>query len=179
MEMRFVQKSDAPRLLVIYAPYVIDSSVSFELELPSVTEFENRIGEYSAQFPWLVMEEEGVIIGYAYASTHRARRAYQWSVECSVYIDPEHHGRKIGRTLYEELFRVLKLQGVMTVLAGITQPNEASVKFHEALGFEFLGFYRDIGFKLGKWLDTGWWQLHLYPAGRKPVPPPMPLRPYR
>ncbi|MFZ4715466.1 MAG: arsinothricin resistance N-acetyltransferase ArsN1 family B [Bacteriovoracaceae bacterium] len=159
--IRSVKKEDAERLIEIYAPCIINSPISFETEVPSLDEFQKRIEEVTSKFPWLVLEENGVVLGYAYASTHRIRSAYAWSVECTVYVDQKFHGKGIGTKLYKELFRLLKDQGVANVLAGITIPNIGSVKIHESLGFEQVATYKDIGFKNGQWWDVGWWQLQL------------------
>lgn len=173
MKIRFATPNDAVRLLEIYAPYVLETPISFETEVPELSEFKQRIQDTSAKFPWLVCETEGPIAGYAYASAHRSRCAYEWSVESTVYVDGRHHGKGIGRELYQELFRCLKAQGVVNVFAGITQPNEGSVRLHESLGFVPIGRFKDIGFKQGKWWDVGWWQLQLQkPSHPSPLKSP-------
>lgn len=170
MKTRFATTGDAARMLEIYAPYVLESPISFETEVPDLGEFQERIREITAKFPWLVYEIEGVVVGYAYASTHRSRCAYEWSVESTVYVDKKHHGKGIGTELYQELFGLLKAQGAVNVFAGITQPNERSVRLHESLGFTGVGIFKDIGFKQGKWWDVGWWQLQLQkPEHPKPL----------
>jgi len=159
--IRSAKSTDAAAMLGIYAPSILETPASFETELPSLAEFTARFHEYQSKFPWLVWEEGGEVRGYAYASTHRTRAAYAWSVECTAYVQAGQGRRGIGRSLYTELFKRLKAQGVVTVLAGITLPNAASVGLHESLGFRHLGTYADIGFKFGKWWDVGWWQLQL------------------
>jgi phosphinothricin acetyltransferase len=161
MKIRSVRPEDAEQILEIYSPHVTDTPVSFETEVPTLLEFKKRIEEYTAKFPWIVAEINGEIAGYAYASTHRSRAAYEWSVECSVYIDKSHQGKKIGTALYAKLFEMIKAQGAVNVYAGITLPNEGSIRLHESMGFFPIGTFKDVGFKLGKWWDVGWWQLQL------------------
>lgn len=139
-------------------------------------EIEGRMREVMARFPWLVCEgDDGQVVGYSYASPHRSRCAYEWSVESAIYVDTAFARRGVGKRLYQELFVRLRAQGVVNVLAGITLPNTASVGLHEALGFTPIGRYRDIGFKLDQWWDVGWWQLQLQrPERPEPLsrPPP-------
>lgn len=161
MKIRSVTPDDAARILEIYGPFVLDTPVSFETEIPSLQEMRNRIAEISEKFPWLVCEQESYVVGYAYAGPHRSRCAYAWSVEVTVYLDPKFHGRGIGKALYGKLFELLREQGAVNAFAGITLPNQASVGIHEAMGFTKIGQFKDIGFKLGKWWDTGWWQLQI------------------
>lgn len=158
--IRLATAQDAEQILAIYAPFVTDTAVSFELEPPSAEEMRNRIEETQSRYPWLVWEGERVL-GYAYASSHRARPAYQWSVEVSVYVHPASRRIGVARQLYTDLFGRLRDQGYCNAYAGITLPNEASVGFHESMGFQPVGVYTKIGFKLGKWQDVGWWQLRL------------------
>jgi phosphinothricin acetyltransferase len=148
----------------IYAPYVLDTAISFEQEPPSAEEIERRIGAIGARFPWLIAEEDGVVIGYAYASAHHERAAYRWAADVAVYIDREHRRRGAGRALYETLLSLLERQGLFVACAGITLPNPASVALHETCGFEPIGVYPRIGWKLGSWHDVGWWQRELRPA---------------
>ena len=156
--------ADAQPCLDIYAPFISDSSVSFEERVPTVEEFRERIRATTAAYPWLVLEVAGLVVGYAYASQHRPRAAYRWAADVTVYIGPEHRGRGVGRRLYTELFDRLRGQGIRTVCAGVTVPNEASVGLHQAMGFEPVGVYRRIGWKAGAWHDVMWLQLELVPA---------------
>jgi phosphinothricin acetyltransferase len=131
---------------------------------------EQRIAATLPHFPWLVEEQQGQVVGYAYASRHHERAAYQWSVNVSVYIDEAHRRRGVGRALYTKLFDLLRQQGLCGAYAGITLPNAGSVGLHESLGFRPVGIYRAVGHKLGAWYDVGWWQLSL--CERIPDPPP-------
>lgn len=165
---------DAAACAAIYAPYVIDSPVSFEETAPDAAAFAARIARTAATHPWLVHEHEGAVVGFAYATPHRERAAYRWAAEASVYLDGAHRARGIGRALYEALFERLRAQNIRIVCAGISLPNDASVALHEALGFEPVGVYRGIGWKAGAWRDVGWWQLRLLPDGDGPPPEPLP-----
>jgi L-amino acid N-acyltransferase YncA len=168
---------DAAACAAIYAPFVSESAVSFEVEPPDAAEFARRIGTNSASYPYLVAESDaGETIGFAYAGTHRARAAYRWAAEVSVYIHGEHRRRGVGRALYGELLPLMRRQGLRIALAGITLPNDSSVALHEAMGFAPVGIYKGIGFKAGSWRDVGWWQLDLGPAidGTPVEPSPSP-----
>lgn len=173
--IRTVKISDAGRLIEIYAPYVL-TPITFETSVPTVEDFTSRIEDYTQKYPWFVWEENGHILGYAYASSHRSRCAYAWSAECSIYIDEKYRGKGIGKKLYQKLFACLKEQGVISVLAGITLPNPTSIKIHESFGFEQIATYKNIGFKTGQWWDVGWWQLQLdKPVEPRPLLPPIRL----
>ncbi len=164
--LRSITQNDAARIVEIYAPYVQGTAISFETEVPTIEEMKNRITEITEKFPWLVFESEGVVVGYAYASAHRSRCAYAWSVEVSVYLDTNFHRQGIGRKLYEKLFQLLKEQGAVNAFAGIALPNEGSVKLHESMGFKKIGQFEDIGYKHEKWWDVGWWQMKLQQPDR-------------
>ncbi len=161
---------DAAACAAIYAPFVSDSAVSFELVAPDGPEMARRIESTHA---WLVAETDGVLAGFAYGGSHRARAAYRWATEVSVYVHPQHRRRGVGRALYGELLPLLARRGLQVALAGITLPNPGSVALHEAIGFQPVGVYRRIGWKEGGWHDVGWWQLELAPA-REDAPPPEP-----
>lgn len=167
-------RSDAAALLAIYAPYVVGSAFTFELEAPSVAEFSDRIEQVSAKTPWLVCEREGMVAGYAYASEHRSRKAYQWSVEVSVYVREVFRKQGVARELYGILFARLQELGYFNAYAGISLPNGPSIALHESLAFEAIGVYRSIGYKLGAWHDVGWWQLQLQPYIENPPQPKLP-----
>ena len=160
---------DAAACAAIYAPYVEDGPISFEERAPDAAEFARRIDDSHA---WLVAEEEGEAVGFAYASSHRSRPAYRWSVDVSVYVAAGRQREGHGRGLYEALFADLRERGFRVACAGVTLPNEASVALHERLGFEPVGVYRGIGWKTGAWRDVGWWQLELSPGAEDPPPEP-------
>jgi phosphinothricin acetyltransferase len=169
--IRLARESDTPQMLSIYAPVVRETAISFELEPPAEDEFRRRVTDTLRRTPWLVCEERGDIAGYAYAGQYRARAAYQWSVEVSVYVSAAHRRRGVARALYASLFECLRVQGYYRAYAGISLPNAASVELHERLGFGSIGAYRSVGYKLGKWHDVGWWQLALRESGSSPSPP--------
>lgn len=162
---------DASACAAIYEPFVRDSAVSFEVEAPSADEMAGRIEQIATTHHWLVAERDEQVAGFAYASPHREREAYRWAADVTVYVDPAHHRHGIARQLYEELFRLLRMQHVHVACAGISLPNAASVGLHEALGFTLVGVYRDIGYKAGAWRDVGWWRLPLLPADGLPQEP--------
>ena len=169
--IRLATEFDAARMLDIYAPAIRESAISFEVELPSEQEFQERIRDTLARTPWLVCELDGRVAGYAYAGPHREREAYRWSLDTAVYIDAAHYRRGIGRALYEALFACLRLQGYANAYAGITLPNPASVGLHEGMGFKLVGVYRNVGFKRGAWHDVGWWDLALQEHAPTPAEP--------
>jgi L-amino acid N-acyltransferase YncA len=142
--------------------------VSFEEVPPSVAEVADTI---AASHAWLVAEAGGEVVGFAYGGPHRARAAYRWSVDVSVYLAAHATGRGLGRALYGELLPLLSQLGYVSAFAGITLPNAASVGLHEALGFTPVGVYRNVGFKHGAWRDVGWWEYRLREATAAPVEP--------
>jgi phosphinothricin acetyltransferase len=169
--IRLARPGDAADMLVIYAPVVRDTVISFELQVPSGDEMRARIEKTLATHPWLVEERDNRVVGYAYASQHRARAAYQWSVDVSCYVHPDARGKGVGGGLYRALLAILRRQGFQSAFAGIALPNAASVRLHESVGFTPIGVYRESGFKLGAWHDTGWWQCRLGDAPANPEPP--------
>jgi phosphinothricin acetyltransferase len=174
MIIRPVALDHAEQIAGIYAPSVENSHISFEERAPTADEMRERIGSYTKTHPWIVAMEDAEILGYAYACTHRARPAYRWAAETAIYVRESAQGRGIGKALYHELLRLLKLQHFHGVYAGITLPNDASIALHRSVGFTPVGVYREIGFKNGAWRDTSWWQLRLErtsaPAGEPLVP---------
>lgn len=170
-EIRFVSINDAKMILDIYRPYVQDTAISFEITVPTEEEMQNRIDKVMREYPWLVSTSSGLINGYAYASRHRNRAAYQWSVDVSIYVKQNAHEKGIGKELYQALFQVLTIQGYYNAYAGITLPNPASVGLHEKMGFTSIGIYKDVGFKLNAWHDVGWWQLQLSEKNINPQSP--------
>ncbi|MEE2775930.1 MAG: GNAT family N-acetyltransferase [Acidobacteriota bacterium] len=156
----------------MYAPIVRETAISFEESPPTVEEMADRIGVTLESFPWLVCDE-GRVAGYAYAGSYRSRGAYRWSAETTVYVSEDHRRQGLAAALYTSLLALLELQGFRTALAGITQPNEASVSIHERLGFKPIGIFESVGFKLGDWRDVGWWRRPLgdsAPRDRPPLP---------
>ncbi len=171
LKIRLATAADAAGMLEIYAPFVSDTSITFETEVPGHQAFQNRIRHYMEFCPWLVAEDKGKIIGYAYAYRHRERTAYQWSVECSVYIHPDFLRRSIASRLYEKLFLILRSQGFRNIYAVINLPNDRSVALHERLGFRYFATYEQVGYKLGQWKNVGWWRLILGEFGDDPAAP--------
>ncbi|HQU56457.1 MAG: arsinothricin resistance N-acetyltransferase ArsN1 family B [Chitinophagaceae bacterium] len=159
VKIRLATPADATAILAIYAPYIEQTSLTFEIEVPSVDAFANRIKTYLQSWPWLVSEVDGKIVGYAYASQYRERVAYQWSIECSVYVDEDFHGTGIAKALYTSLFEIVKRQGFNNIYAVINLPNDQSVAFHEKCGFQYFATYEQVGYKLGRWKNVGWWRL--------------------
>jgi L-amino acid N-acyltransferase YncA len=157
--------------LKIYAPYIENTSFTFETEVPTTDAFAERITSYLTNWPWLVMEDDGIIAGYAYASRYRERVAYQWSVECSVYVHDDYQRKGIAKALYETLFAILAKQGFRNVYAVINLPNDNSVVLHERLGFNYFATYEQVGYKLGQWKNVGWWRLILNELDDEPAAP--------
>lgn len=164
MTFREATRADIAAMLEIYRPYVESTTVSFEYETPSLEEFSARFERITGSFPWLVAEEDGVIAGYAYADRAFERRAYAWDADLSVYIDRRFQGRGIGRRFYELLEEALFFMGYVHVYALVTEENASSRAFHEAMGYEKMCVMKDVGFKMGKWLDVIWYEKTLRTA---------------
>jgi len=154
-KIRFITLADASAVLEIYKPYVLNTYITFEYEVPAIEEWQSKIKKIMVKYPWLVCEYQGEIVGYAYGSTHREK----------------FHRRGIAGALYETLFAMLKLQGYVNVYAGVGLPNNKSEEFHKALGFSELGIFKNIGYKLRTWHDTKWFQLHLTDHIKNPPAP--------
>ena len=154
--IRIATEADVPAILEIYAPYVTATTVTFEYEVPALDEFLVRFRTVTRDFPWLVWEEDGEILGYAYACRPFERTAYSWCAEPSIYLRPAAQGQGIGRKLYNALEQLLKLQGYRVLLALITGENTGSLAFHEKLGYFFAGELKGCGYKLGRWLSVFW-----------------------
>ena len=169
--IRFARSADAAGIQAIYAPFCESSHVSFEIVAPTVDEMRERIERITARYPWLVCDIDGKLAGYVYASQHRERAAYRWTVDAAVYIAESARRRGVGRGLYSSLFAILREQGYFKAHAGITLPNEQSVGLHEAMGFQPVGVSPRVGYKLGRWHDVGWWQLDLQPEVSEPSEP--------
>jgi L-amino acid N-acyltransferase YncA len=171
--IRLATERDAEQIAGIYAPNVTDTIISFEFEPPSAHEMRRRIETTLQHYPWLVCEHQGGagVLGYAYASAHGSRAAYQWSVDVSIYVHEDARRMGVGRALYASLFAALELQGFYNAYAGATLPNPASVGLHESVGFRRVGVYRGVGYKLGAWHDVVWWHLPLRELLADPEPP--------
>ncbi|GAB3887315.1 arsinothricin resistance N-acetyltransferase ArsN1 family B [Spirosoma agri] len=171
MTIRFAKLTDAPAILAIYAPYVEDSVITFEYVAPTISELSERIRTIQEQYPYLVAEIDGQVLGYAYASRHRDRTAYQWSVDTSVYVHPDGQRKGMARQLYTTLFDLLRQQGYYNAYAGITMPNPKSEALHQSFGFEPIGTYSNVGYKMGAWHDVTWFKLNLQPHQLNPTAP--------
>jgi L-amino acid N-acyltransferase YncA len=176
--LRLARIEDSAPILDIYAPYIESTSYTFETEVPTIAEFGRRIESCMQQWPWLVCEMDGSVAGYAYAAKHRERVAYQWSVESSVYVHHSFERHGVAKALYTALIAILKMQEFRNLYAVINLPNDKSVAFHEKIGFEYFATYANVGYKLGKWKNVGWWQLKLNDYTEEPEPPvPFPIVP--
>ena len=169
--IRLATPADAAQLAEIYAPIVRDTAISFEVDPPDAAEMARRVAESLPAFPWLVADASGEVLGYVYASRHRARAAYLWSVDTTVYVHARARRRGVGRALYTTLFGILTLQRFCNAYAGISLPNPGSVGLHEAVGFQKVGVYRGVGYKLGDWRDVGWWERVIQPRPALPQAP--------
>lgn len=171
MFLRIAKGEDAPSMLDIYSPFILNTGITQETELPSVEDFRARVLNTLEVRPWLVCDEGNAIAGYAYAGKHRERKGYQWCIEPSVYVNPKFFRRGVAHALYTALFGILKYQGYMNAYAVITLPNESSVQFHESFGFKYLTTYKKIGYKLGQWHDVGWWEKSINEHVLQPADP--------
>jgi phosphinothricin acetyltransferase len=172
--IRVATVDDAAQVLAIYAPIVENTFISFEIEPPDAIGMAERIAATLRTHPWLVFEDADGVAGYAYAGAHRARPAYRWSVDVTIYNAERARRRGVGRALYRELLSILRRQGFHMAYAGIALPNAGSVGLHEAMGFRPIGVYPKVGYKLGDWRDVGWWALELQPIGEPSEPVPFP-----
>jgi L-amino acid N-acyltransferase YncA len=172
--MELATRAHHAALAEIYRPAVADSSASFELVPPDGAEMGKRADAVLKRTPWIVCQHGELTLGYAYASHHRDRPAYQWSVEVSAYVRPAVHRAGVGRALYTSLFAVLELQGFRSAFAGVTLPNDASVGLHRSVGFTRVGIFSRIGYKNGVWHDVEWLERPIAPHVTDP-PSPTPL----
>ena len=172
MTLRFADERDTPACLAIYAQY-IETSITFETILPSEAEFAGRIRSYGAVYPWLIAEEDGNVLAYAYAHRAQERAAYGWNAELSVYVSEAAAGRGLGTRLYRALLELLKAQGIRTAYGVVTMPNDASAALHKKLGFRLLGTYHNTGYKNGRWRDVVWFEKHIgsFEGAPEPVRP--------
>ena len=156
--IRIANIKDVPEMLAIYAPYVENTTVSFEYEPPTLEEFTHRFTAFTQQFPWLVWEEDGKILGYAYASAPFTRAAFGWCAEPTVYLRPEVRGRNIAASLYTVLEEILFRQGYQALYALVCGENTQSRRFHEKQGYHITAEFPGIGFKMGRWLSLIWYE---------------------
>ena len=161
MSIRMATAADIPQILEIYAPYVRNTAISFEYEVPTLEAFTQRFQSYTAQFPWLVWEEDGQVLGYAYGSAPFERAAFSWCAEASIYLHPSIQGKGVGRKLYAALEAILALQGYCKCYVLVTTANAASIAFHEAVGYHFTAQMPDCGYKLGAWHGLVWLEKQL------------------
>ncbi|QHL91864.1 GNAT family N-acetyltransferase [Sphingomonas changnyeongensis] len=176
IRIRPARPADAPQLAAIYAPYVATGIVSMEESPPGAEEMAARMAAAGDLYPWLVATggDEDTVLGYAYATAFRARRAYRWAVETTVYVAGDLHRQGVGRLLYEALIDTLRAQRFTQAIAAIALPNDASIGLHESVGFRRAGVYREVGWKDGRWVDVGLWQASL----AEPETPPVEPRPF-
>ena len=156
--IRLATVSDSKDILDIYAPFIEETTISFETEVPAIDEFSHRIETILKQYPFLVYEFENKIVGYAYASRHKERAAYAYNADVSVYFLPEYHGSGKAYSLYHCLFLLLDKLGYKNAYAGCAEPNIKTRKFHEKFGFKLIGTCHKTGFKFGKWHDVSWFE---------------------
>ena len=159
--IRLARPDDAVDILEIYAPCIRDTAITFEKDVPSQGEIVQRVEKIQERHVWLVCEYEGKVIGYAYSGQHRAREAYIWATEVSVYVREQFRSMGVARALYTVLLRVLQLQGYALALAGMTLPNRSSAELHHRMGFERFARYEKVGYKFNQWHTTEWWRKDL------------------
>ena len=173
--IRLAEKRDVPEILDIYAPYILDTAVTFEEIVPDEESFWERIQGIMDELPYLVCEIDGRIAGYAYASGYRSRASYRWSKEVSVYIHPDFRRKGVAHALYTSLNEMVRYQGIAVLLAIITLPNEQSVGFHEDFGYRKCAEFSKIGYKMGQWQNVGWFELFIQDENELPKDRILPL----
>jgi len=173
--IRLAEKRDVPGILEIYAPFILETSITFEEIVPDEASFWERIQGIMAELPYLVCEIDGRIAGYAYATGYRSRASYRWSKEVTVYIHPDFHRRGVADALYTSLHEMAKYQGVANMLAIITMPNKPSVGFHEHFGYRKCGEFSNVGYKQNQWQNVGWFELFLQDENEAPKDRIIPL----
>ena len=159
--IRNAESGDIREICSIYNYYIENTTVTFEEEPVSADEMEKRILEVAASYPWLVYEDNGRVIGYAYASKWKARAAYKHSAELSVYVSKDYRGKGVGKKLYEALIDELRKTNIHVVIGGMSLPNEQSKRLHESMGFREVAEFKEVGYKFQKWIDVGYWELIL------------------
>ena len=155
-KIRTVQLSDAEAILKVYAPFITDTCISFEYVVPSVEEFAQRIASISAEYPYIVLEDDGEIVGYAYSHRYLERVAYSWDVEVTIYLAPKVQGKGLGVILYDALEKLMTLQNIKNLYSCITGDNVHSIEMHRSMGYELIGTFPKAGFKHNRWLDVVW-----------------------
>lgn len=171
--IRGARPEDAAAIAAIYAPHVLTNVVSFETVAPDARAMRRRMEASEGFYPWLVAtngDEDGVL-AYAYATKFREREAYRWVVETSIYVNGAVQGQGVGRLLYAALIDTLQAQGFTQAIGAIALPNDHSIALHEAVGFRRAGFFREVGYKHGRWIDVGYWQAELNDAVASPTEP--------
>lgn len=171
--LRDARPEDLPEILAIYAPFIRNTAYTFEYEVPSPAAFAARFRAITARYPWLVWEEDGSILGYAYGSEFQPRAAFQWGADLSIYLSPEAQGRGIGRALYTALEERMAALGYYILYAAVTSANEGSCRFHEALGYTEVARFPKTGVKFGRWYDIIWYEKRV----REGIPSEPPLLP--
>lgn len=170
--IRLAEETDYAAMLEVYKPYVINTAITFEYEVPSLEEYSKRISSTSAHYPCLVCGlNSGGIAGFAYASLFRVKDAYRWSAESTIYVSDKFQGKGVARVLYDALLSILELQGFVNVYGAVTIPNPKSERFHIFMGFAEIGIFEKIGYKHGKWHDLKWYEMYLVEHPANPVPP--------
>jgi len=168
--MRFAVEEDAESILSIYGPYILDTVITFEYEIPSIIEFKQRIKNIIREYPFIVYVVDEKIVAYAYAHRQMERAAYQWNVELSVYVDMKYKRQGIGSKLYNVLIEILKLQNICNVYGCVTVPNDCSEGLHGSLGFEKIGIYHNTGYKFNSWHNVAWFEKNIAIKDAKPSP---------
>lgn len=171
MIYRFARPSDGPAVLAVYEPYIRNTAITFEYQVPSPEEFSRRISSIIKRYPYLACEENGMILGYAYASSYRSRAAFQWDVEVSIYLRPEAQGKGVAKGLYRRLLPMLEALGYRNVYASIVPPNPQSIGLHKHFGFKETALFEKTGYKLGQWWDLLWMVLRMNDSDQPPAPP--------
>lgn len=170
VHFRRATEEDVVPILAIYAPYVTDSAITFEYDVPNEEEFRQRIRTISAEYPYFVCESDVQIIGYAYAHRHMERAAYQWNAEISIYIRQGFTGKGLGKTMCQALIDLLRLQGIRNVFSCVTIPNERSAHLHHSMEFSTEGIFQNAGYKCGKWQTIAWFRKNIAPYTNEPAP---------
>ena len=170
VRIRTATAADAADIIRVYTPYVEHTAITFDTEIPTVAEYAEKINTITTQYPFLVAEDSGEIIGYAYASGYYGRAAYAWTVEISIYVKEQGGYKGVGSKLYQHLESQLQQQGIQTILSCLAYPNEPSERFHKKYGFKTIGHMEKVGYKHGKWHDTIWMQKHIGYHEENPQP---------